>query len=113
MNGATAVMVPANPPEKPVVVDVPARLMTVEKNSGTPDIQKFDVAAINSAIDRQMAALPEGKTLAAIAYVDREGANVALVGRISRLPGEASWTIVGTRAWSGDWTASAALRWVI
>ena len=99
--------------EKPVVVDVPARLLTVTKQSGAPDLQKFDSAAINAQIDRQMAALPAGKTVAALAYVDRDGANVAIVGRISKLPGDASWTVLGTRKWAGDWNVSAALRWSI
>lgn len=99
--------------ELPAVVDTPARLVTLQKNAGSPDVQMFDAGAINAAIDRQMTALPEGKTVAAIAYVDRDGANVAIVGRIAKLPGEASWTILGTRKWSGDWTASAAFRWCI
>ena len=98
---------------KPVVVDVPARLVTLEKNSGSPDIQKFDVAAVNAAIDKQMALLPQDKTVAAIAYVDKSGANVAIVGRIKKIPGNAMWTVMGTRTWNGDWNASAALRWSI
>lgn len=100
-------------PEKPVIVDVPARLVTVQKNSGAPDLQIFDAASINSAIDRQMTILPPDKTVAAIAYVDRDGANVAIVGRIKNLPGDASWTVMGTRRWDGNWTAAAALRWSI
>lgn len=99
--------------DKPVVVDVPARLVTLQKASGAPDIQKFDVAAVNAAIDRQMSALSADKTVCAIGYVDREGANVALVGRISKVPGDLQWTVMGTRKWSGDWTASAAFRWAI
>lgn len=99
--------------ETPTVVDQPARLITVAKQSGAPDLQRFDAAAINAQIDRQMAALPKDKTVAAIAYVDREGANVAIVGRISKVPGDASWTVLGTRKWNGDWNASAALRWSI
>ena len=99
--------------EKPVVVDIPARLLTVVKRSGVPDVQMFDVDAVNKAIDRQMAVLPADKTVAAIAYVDRDGASVAVVGRISKLPGDASWTVLGTRKWTGDWQASAAFRWSI
>lgn len=99
--------------KKPVVVDKYARLMTVEKNSGAPDIRQFDVAAVNAAIDRTMTALPKGKTVAAIAYVDRGGAHVAIVGRIPKLPGEGSWTVIGTREWDGSWDVSAALRWSI
>jgi hypothetical protein len=101
-------------PDLPMVVDTPVRIMTVEKSGpGHPDVRLFDSAAINAAIDKQMLALPKDKTVAAIAYVDREGANVAIVGRIPKVPGEASWTILGTRTWSGDWQASAALRWTI
>lgn len=99
--------------EKPVVVDVPARLVTVEKASGSPDVQLFDSAAINDQITRQMAMLPKDKKVAAIAYVDKYGANVAIVGRLPKVPGEASWTVLGTRTWNGDWNASAALRWSI
>lgn len=99
--------------ETPVVVDTPARLLTLAKQSGRPDIQMFDSAAINQAIDKQMQALPQGKTVAAIAYVDRDGANVAIVGRVNKVPGDLSWTVLGTRKWSGDWNASAALRWTI
>ena len=99
--------------EMPTVVDVPARLVTIAKRSGAPDVQMFDADAVNKAIDKQMAMLPASKTVAAIAYVDRDGANVAIVGRISKLPGDASWTVLGTRKWSGDWQASAAFRWSI
>ena len=99
--------------EKPTVIDNPARLITVSKRAGAPDLQLFDSDAINKAIDKQMTMLPAGKTVAAIAYVDRDGANVAIVGKISRLPGDASWTVLGTRKWSGDWQASAAFRWAI
>jgi hypothetical protein len=98
---------------KPVVVDVPARVVTLVKGSGEPDIRKFDAAAINASIDRQMMLLPSDKTVAAIAYVDKSGANVAIVGRIKKLPGSASWTVIGTRSWNGNWEASAALRWSI
>jgi hypothetical protein len=97
----------------PIVIDQPARLLTLQKNTGAPDLQVFDAAAINSAINRQMEALPEDKTVAAIVYVDQVGANVAIVGRVRQVPGELVWTVLGTRQWSGDWTASAALRWAI
>lgn len=99
--------------EKPAVVDVPARVLTVTKASGSPDVRVFDASAINAAIDKQMTALPAGKTVAAIAYVDRDGANVAIVGKLPKIPGSAEWTVLATRKWSGDWTASAALRWSI
>ena len=99
--------------ERPPVVDVPARVLTVEKRTGEPDVQRFDAAAINSAIDRQMKALPAGKVVAAIAYVDRYGANIALVGKLPKVPGQAEWTVMATKQWSGDWQASAAVRWSI
>jgi hypothetical protein len=99
--------------ETPVVVDVPARLVTVTKATGAPDIQRFDVQAINASIERAMATLKPDERVAAIAYVDREGANVAIVGKVKAPVGKASWTILGTRRWSGDWEASAALRWSI
>ena len=99
--------------EMPTIIDTPARLVTVAKRSGAPDVQMFDADAVNKAIDKQMSLLPASKTVAAIAYVDRDGANVAIVGRISKLPGDASWTVLGTRKWSGDWQASAAFRWSI
>jgi hypothetical protein len=99
--------------EKPVVVDTPARLVTVTRQSGTPDVQVFDASAINASIDRQMGALKPGEKVAAIAYVDKDGANVALVGKLPVKVGTASWTVLGTRKWNGDWNASAALRWSI
>ena len=100
--------------EKPVVISHKADLLVTGYNTGAPDKQIFNSAAINESIDRQMSILPEGKTVAAIAYVDKEGASVAIVGRIeSQIPGELSWTVMGTRKWSGDWDASAALRWTI
>lgn len=104
---------PVKPEDLPAVVDTPARLMTVQRNSGMPDVQMFDAAAINASITKTMGALPEGKTVAAIAYVDREGANVAIVGRLPKIPGQAEWTVLGTRKWNGDWNASAAIRWSI
>jgi hypothetical protein len=97
----------------PVVIETPARLLTLQKNSGSPDIRLFDSVAINKSIDNQMVALPAGKTVAAIAYVDRNGANIAIVGKIPGLPGQTSWTVLGTKEWSGNWNASAALRWSI
>lgn len=99
--------------EKPAVVDVPARLMTVTKQSGTPDVRMFDAAAVNASIDRQMSALKPGEKVAAIAYVDKNGANVAIVGKLPVKVGTASWTVLGTKEWSGDWQASAAFRWSI
>ena len=98
-------------PESPTVVDTPARLITTGKLSGAPDYQRFDAVAINAAIDRQMALLPPGKTVAAVAYVDLNGANVAIVGKVPKIPGQAEWTVFATRPWHGDFTAGAALRW--
>jgi hypothetical protein len=103
----------SKPIDKPVVVDVPARLMTVGKASGSPDVQMFDAAAINASIERNMNALQPGKKVAAIAYVDKDGANVAIVGKLPVKLGTASWTVLGIRKWSGDWNAAAALRWAI
>ena len=100
--------------EKPVVVNEYARLMTVEKGGpGKPDIQQFDVKTINDAITRNMAALGADESVAAIAYVDRGGANVAVLGRIkqTKIPGKLGWTIMAKREWSGDWAAAAAIRW--
>ena len=103
-------------PEKPVVVDVPARLKTVKKGkAGQPDLQRFDVKSINDSITRNMESLKKSETVAAIAYVDREGAKVAIVGRVKqkKIPGKLVWTVMGTREWSGNWGASAAIRWSI
>ncbi len=103
-------------PEKPVVVDEYARIMRVEKGGpGQPDIQRFDVKAINDSITRNLEALGDDETVAAIAYVDRAGANIAVVGRIkqTKIPGKLAWTIMGKREWSGDWAAGAAIRWSI
>lgn len=99
--------------EKPVVVDVPARLVTTYKQSGAPDVRVFDVAAVNASIDKAIATLGPGERMAAVAYVDRSGANLALVGKLPVKIGTASWTILTTKEWSGDWQASAALRWAL
>ena len=102
------------PEEKPVVVDVSARVKTVKKGAaGQPDLRMFDVTAINDAITRNMKTLKKDETVAAIAYVDREGAKVAIVGRVkqNKIPGKLVWTVMATREWSGDWGASAAIRW--
>lgn len=99
--------------DKPVVVDVPTRLVTVKPRSGAPDVQRFDVAKVNNAIDKAMQSLPPNKTVAAIAYVDRFGANVAIVGKLPKIPGSAEWTILATRRWAGYWEASASVRWSI
>lgn len=97
----------------PVVVDTPARLVTVTKQSGAPDVRMFDAAAVNASIDKAMGALKPGERVAAIAYVDKDGASLAFVGKLSAPVGNASWTVIGTRRWDGDWQASAALRWAI
>lgn len=99
--------------ETPVVVDTPARLVTVTKQSGSPDVRVFDVASVNASIDRAMAGLKDGEKMAAVVYVDRNGANLAYVGRLKVPVGTASWTVIGTREWDGDWQASAALRWAL
>lgn len=99
--------------ERPVVVDTPARLVTVTKASGAPDIQRFDVQAINASIERAMSTLKPDEKVAAVAYVDKDGASVAIVGKVKAPVGKASWTVLGTRKWSGDWEASAAFRWAI
>jgi hypothetical protein len=100
-------------PDLPAVVDTPARLVTVSKQSGAPDVRMFDVTAINASIDKAMATLKPGERVAAIAYVDKTGANIAIVGKLKAPVGQASWTVIGTKEWSGDWNASAALRWSI
>lgn len=99
--------------DKPVVVDVPARVVTLSKATGSPDIRIFDVAAVNEAINRQVAAMKPEESTVAVAYVDRDGANVAIVGKIKRLPGEAAWTVFATTKWNGDWNAGAAFRWAV
>lgn len=97
----------------PVVVDTPARLVTVTKQSGAPDVRQFDAAAVNASIDKAMAGLKPDEKVAAIVYVDRDGANLAFVGKLKAPVGKASWTVVGTKRWDGDWQASAALRWAL
>lgn len=97
------------------MVDIPARLVTVVKTPpGQPDIRRFDVEAINDAIDRQMATLKPGETVACIAHVDVMGGNLAIVGKLPEgLPGDAKWTVYAHKRWDGEWGAGAALRWSI
>lgn len=101
------------PGQLPAVVDAPARLVTVAKQSGAPDVRMFDAGAVNASIDKAMGALKPEEKMAAIVYVDRDGANIAFVGKLKAPVGKASWTVVGTRRWDGDWQASAALRWAL
>jgi hypothetical protein len=100
-------------PDLPAVVDTPARLVTLQKQVGAPDIRIFDAPAINASIDKAIATLKPGERVAAIAYVDKSGANIAIVGKLNAPVGQASWTVIGTKEWSGNWNASAALRWSI
>ena len=102
--------------ERPVVVDIPARLYTAYKTpKGLPNIQMFDVKSINDSIERHVSAMKPGETVVAVAYVDRSGANVAVVGKVNhpKIPGELKWTVYGTREWSGDWNVGAGGRWSI
>ena len=101
------------PMEMPVVVNEPARLMTVMKTeAGLPDITRFDVRAVNDAISRHMEVLKPEETVACIAHVDLKGGNVAIVGRVpDSVPGNWGWTVYTSKEWRGDWNAGAALRW--
>jgi hypothetical protein len=82
---------------------------------GSPDHFRIERTAngVLEATDNVPGALREGEKVAAIAYVDKDGANVAIVGKLPKVPGQAEWTVLGTRKWSGDWNVAAALRWSI
>ena len=101
--------------QRPVVVDVPARVLTAYKTpQGLPDIRKFDVKAINDAIERHVSIMKPEEHVVAVAYVDRTGGHVAIVGKVTdKIPGDMKWTVYGTREWDGDWNAGAGVRWSI
>jgi len=88
--------------------------------SGEPDIRRFDVKAINDAITKNMQALGEGETVAAIGYIDKTGAKVAIVGRIKsiagkKIPGKLQWTVMNDFSFEdgGAFNPQGAFRWSI
>jgi hypothetical protein len=96
---------------RPVVVDQPARLMTVSRQTGAPDIRLFDVKAINDQITRHVSILKEDETVVASGFVDREGAHVAIVGKVKQLPGDFRWTVLTVVDWNANWDIQAGFRW--
>lgn len=91
---------------------------TMKGGPGEPDIRRFDVKSINDSITRNMQALGEKETVAAIAYADKSGAKVAIVGRIrsikgKKIPGKLQWFVMNDFGYDGKMTPSAALRWSI
>jgi hypothetical protein len=98
--------------DAPIVVDTPVRVRTIAKGlEGTPDVRVFDVQSINDHITKVVDTMEPGETVLGYAYVDKDGANIAVVGKMDFLPGNAKWTVYGTAKWDGDWTAGAAVRW--
>ena len=74
-------------------------------------IRRFADSGIQDAIDRQLETMPKDVHGAAIAYADRDGARVAVMGRKGRL----GWTVVADKPWSGRLELEAAIRytWVL
>jgi hypothetical protein len=93
-----------------------ANVVTVEKGlKGEPDVRKFDVAALNESITQALAAIPQGKTVAAFGRVDLKGARLTIAGRVpsKSIPGELDWTIYVDKPWGGEFDAGIGLRWSI
>ena len=87
---------------------------------GEPNIRRFDVKAINDVITKNMSILEENEKVAAIAYADKTGMKVAIVGRIKKIagkkiPGKLQWTVMNDFSWTegSKFNPSAALRWSI
>jgi hypothetical protein len=72
------------------------------------ELRLFDNAAIQEAVNRELAALPDDAHGAVLAYADKDKARMAIVARLG-----AGWSLVTTveREWTGDWDGSAQIRW--
>lgn len=53
-------------------------------------IQVFSDAKIQEAVDRALSSVPDGKTGAVVAYVNTEGASLAVVAKLGD-----HWSVVG------------------
>lgn len=95
--------------------DTITRPITVAKGApGEPDLRRFDNAAINSAIDSAMAALPSGKTVVALARVDLTGARLTIAGKVpGKIPGDLNWTVYVDKPYEGSFDAGVGIRWSI
>jgi len=101
---------------RPIIVEENARLYTAYRTpQGLPDIRKFDVQAVNDAIEKHVAIMKPEEHVVAVAYVDKNGGHVAVVGRVKsdKIPGDLKWTVYGTNEWGGDWSVGAGARWSI
>jgi hypothetical protein len=69
-------------------------------------IRRFVDSEIQESITRAVAAIPEGRRLAVIPYLDKTGVRAAVVGRAGS---HLQWTVVAHYAWGGrlDWQAGA------
>ena len=73
-----------------------------------PEIRLFDNAAIQRAVDAQLATLGPDDHLAVIAYADFDHARLGVVARIGD-----QWSFVGTldKPWHGQLEGSAQIVW--
>ena len=78
------------------------------KQAPPPDIRLFDNAAIQRAVDEQLAALGPDDHIAVIAYADFDQARLGVVARIGD-----QWSFVGTldKPWHGPLEGSAQIVW--
>lgn len=73
-------------------------------------IRRFSDSGLAAAIDKAVAAIPPGKTVAAIAFADKTGAGIAITVRI-----DDHWSVMGVTdyKYGGLLEAQAAVRFVI
>ena len=83
------VLVPTQPQPKELTI-----------NKEVP-IRKFDLASINSQIDKAIAALPPDKHGAVVGVFDGKQAHLAVVGKLEVGPGELAWTAIMSKPYNG------------
>jgi len=100
------------------VVPGVVNIKTVGKLDFGPEIRQFDTAAINDQIERAVSILKDTERIAAVGYLDDEGAHVALVHRLDKLPftdvkipGDFRWTVMHTERWRKGRKTAAGFRW--
>lgn len=95
--------------EKPAAVVPPAEPKGVGVVEAKPGIRIFDDAAIMAAVDKAVAALPPGKDVAAVAFVDTDK-TVKLAATV-RLGDEWSIVVKGEKPYHKPIKGEAMVVW--
>lgn len=74
----------------------------------TGTIRKFVDGGLAAAVDRAVAAIPPGKTVAVVGFADLNGCGAAITTKIGE-----SWSVMAVvdYKWGGVLEAQAAIRW--